>query len=693
MIDRFAVFTDETENFVNPYAPKTGDTVNFKIRTHKRDFEKVSIVIDNMTYPMQSEKPKAKDKFEYFSCDVPITRNSNYYYELETKSGQKYFYNRFGFVDNLNPDFNFRILVDFEVPLWARGAVMYQIFVDRFCNGDVTNDVVSNEYMYRGKTWVNGKEEDVKEYVVHVDDWYDHPAMKDNTRFYGGDLQGVLNKMDYLQDLGVDVIYFNPLFVSPSNHKYDTQDYDYIDPHYGVIKVDADKVLDENSTSNRESEKYITRISNFENLEASNDLLRIVIEEAHRRGMKVILDGVFNHCGSFNKWLDREKIYQGQEGYPDGAFVSKDSPYHDYFKFYEDNWPDNTSYDGWWSFEELPKLNYETSDKLKEYIMSIGRKWVSPPYNADGWRLDVAADLGFSREYNHQFWKDFRKTVKEANPNAIILAEHYEDALEWLMGDEWDTIMNYQAFMEPLTYFLTGMEKHSDSARPELCGDAGTFVNTMKWFQGRMPIQSVEISMNELSNHDHSRFMTRTNRSVGRIQTRGVSSASCGINKGVYKEASVFQMTWPGAPTIYYGDEAGLTGWTDPDCRRPYPWGREDNELITFTKELIKIHKSHEALKTGSIMYLLEEYNILSYARFTKDEIMIILLNNNENSYHMDVQVPVERLGLSDGDKVKMIFRSNISGFSVKEHIREIENGHLRVGVDAYSAVIFTSKI
>lgn len=693
MIDRFAVFSDETENFVSPYAPKSGDTVTFKIRTKKKDFERVSICFDDITYPMVSTKPKQKEKFEFFTTTVNVLKSSTYYYVLETKNGSKHYFNKYGFVDELNPDFNFRIVTDFKVPLWARGAVMYQIFVDRFYNGDITNDVETNEYMYRGKAWVNGRDVDVKEYVEKVDDWYEHPLVKDNTRFYGGDLRGVIDKLDYLEDLGVDVIYFNPLFVSPSNHKYDTQDYDYVDPHFGVIINDAEKVLTKDSTSNKESEKYITRVTNFENLEASNELLRTVIDEAHKRGMKVILDGVFNHCGSFNKWLDREQIYEGEEGYESGAFTSKDSPYHDFFKFYEDKWPNNLNYDRWWGFEELPKLNYEESEKLREYVMRIARKWVSAPYNADGWRLDVAADLGFSREFNHEFWKEFRRNVKEANPEAIILAEHYEDAYDWLCGDEWDTIMNYNAFMEPLSFLLTGMEKHSDSSSPEMFGDTTRFCETMKWFQGRMPIQSVEVSMNELSNHDHSRFMTRTNRSVGRINTRGASGASSGINKGIYKEATVFQMTWPGAPTIYYGDEAGVTGWTDPDSRRPYPWGREDRELIEFTKAIIKIHKEHQALKTGSIMYLVKDYNLLCYGRFNDEEKMIVLINNNDNSYHMDVNIPVERLGLFDGDKVKTIFGSNISGFNTKEKIKTVENGHLTVGIDAYSTVILTSKI
>ena len=204
------------------------------------------------------------------------------------------------------------------------------------------------------------------------------------------------------------------------------------------------------------------------NLEASNELFRRVVEEAHRRGMKVILDGVFNHCGSFNKWMDREGLYTDRNIYEPGAYLSEDSPYRDYFAFTDErSWPKNTTYEGWWGYDTLPKLNYEESETLYQYILKVAKKWVSAPYNADGWRLDVAADLGHSPEVNHKFWQDFRDAVKEANPNAIVLAEHYGDASAWLQGNEWDTIMNYDAFMEPLTWFLTGMEKHSDERKEE----------------------------------------------------------------------------------------------------------------------------------------------------------------------------------------------------------------------------------
>ena len=186
-----------------------------------------------------------------------------------------------------------------------------------------------------------------------------------------------MDKLDYLKDLGIDAIYFNPLFVSPSCHKYDTQDYDHIDPHFGKIVEDGGSALDKDEHDNTKATKYIKRVTDLRNLKASDDLFAKLVSEAHKRGIKIILDGVFNHCGSFNKWMDRERIYENNKDYEPGAFISKDSPYHDFFVFHGDSWPYNTQYDGWWGYDTLPKLNYEGSKKLEEYILSIGRKWVS----------------------------------------------------------------------------------------------------------------------------------------------------------------------------------------------------------------------------------------------------------------------------------------------------------------------------
>ncbi len=253
-----------------------------------------------------------------------------------------------GVVRSLDEHFKFKLIPGFKTPAWAKGAVMYQIFVDRFCNGDPTNDVLTDEFSYIG------------EHSVKVDDWNKLPAAMGVREFYGGDLQGVLNKMDYLEQLGIEVIYFNPIFVSPSNHKYDIQDYDNIDPHFGRIVDERGDLLPEGDNDNQHAGRYINRVTNKANLDASNELFAKVVEEAHRRGIRVILDGVFNHCGSFNKWLDRERIYENAEGYEKGAYITKDSPYHDFFRFYENDdnkWPYNRSYDGWWGHDTLPKLN------------------------------------------------------------------------------------------------------------------------------------------------------------------------------------------------------------------------------------------------------------------------------------------------------------------------------------------------
>ena len=507
--------------------------------------------------------------------------------------------------------------------------------------------------------------------------------------FYGGDLQGVWDKLDYLQDLGVDVIYFNPIFVSPSNHKYDIQDYDYVDPHYGKIVKDGGEPLNWGDQDNSHASKYIQRVTDYENLEASNRFFARFVEEVHKRGMKVILDGVFNHCGSFNKWLDRERIYENQAGYEKGAYVSADSPYRSFFLFHNQNdWPYNKDYDGWWGHETLPKLNYEASDSLYEYIMKVARKWVSPPYNVDGWRLDVAADLGHSNEYNHKFWRDFRKNVKEANPNAIILAEHYGDAKSWLEGDQWDTVMNYDAFMEPVTWFLTGMEKHSDEYNEGMYGNSDCFIGAMKYHMASFYAPSLMVSMNELSNHDHSRFLTRTNHKVGRVANLGSHAASEDINKAVLREAVVMQMTWPGAPTVYYGDEAGVCGFTDPDNRRTYPWGNEDKELIEFHKEMIAIHKENEEFIKGSLKFLANDYQLLCYGRFTNTQRSVIAINNSNEA--KTISLSVWELGISRSREIhfKQLIATGDFGYSLIKKVSVCKGGVLQLTLPSHGAVV-----
>ncbi len=673
VFNRKALFTDMSEDYVSPMEPSAYGEITVRFRAAKNNIDKVFFVHKNVKHLMF--KTESDDYFDYYSHTIQLENEKlSYYFEVHAGKLSCFFDMR-GVTKDTNEYYQFHVIPGFKTPDWAKGAVFYQIYVDRFYNGDPTNDVLTNEYQYIGDK------------TVKVEDWGKYPAAMGVREFYGGDLQGVLDKMDYLQDLGVDVIYFNPLFVSPSNHKYDIQDYDYIDPHFGKIVHDEGELLKPEQTENRLATRYIDRVSNKENLEASNELFAEVVKEAHRRGMKVILDGVFNHCGSFNKWLDRERIYENAPGYEKGAYIDKDSPYHSYFQFHDENkFPYNGSYDGWWGHDTLPKLNYENSRQLLDYVLYIGRKWVSPPYNADGWRLDVAADLGHTPEFNHSFWKEFRKTVKMANPNAIILAEHYGSPVDWLQGQEWDTVMNYDAFMEPVTWFLTGMQKHSDDYREDMRGNADSFWGAMRHHCAAFTMPSILVAMNELSNHDHSRFLTRTNHKVGRTNTLGPQAADEGVNKAVLREAVVIQMTWPGAPTIYYGDEAGVCGFTDPDNRRTYPWGHEDKELIAFHKEIIRIHKTHQEFLTGSLKYLDADYNVIGYGRFNREGQSVILVNNND--YEITREVSVWYLGIPKECVLNCLMLTTWEGYSTEPKQYPVISGKVKVTLPATSAII-----
>jgi alpha-glucosidase len=676
VLNKDALFSDGTPYYRTPAEPKAGDKVTIRFRAQRNNTDEIYLVHEGKK--QQMDVYRTAEGFDYYKTTV-VMGKSVFRYHFEIRYGwTTCFYYAEGVCQNPQEQKELEIYPDFHIPEWARGAVMYQIYVDRFCNGDVSNDVETGEYFYLG---------DVS---VRVTDWNKTPASMGVREFYGGDLQGVWDKLDYLKELGVEVLYLNPVFVSPSNHKYDCQDYEYIDPHYGKIVKDRGELLAAGDGDNAHASKYICRTTERENLEASNRFFAEFIAEVHRRGMKVILDGVFNHCGSFHKWMDRERIYENQEGYEKGAFVSADSPYGDYFYFYEENgWPYNPGYEGWWGHDTLPKLNYEASQKLWAHILEIGKKWVSPPFCADGWRLDVAADLGKSKEMNHRFWKDFRKAVKEANPQAVILAEHYGNPQEWLAGDEWDTVMNYDAFMEPVSWFLTGMEKHSDAYRADLDGNSEAFIGAMKTHMRALPMTSLYTAMNELSNHDHSRFLTRTNRRVGRISSVGSEAASENINPAVMRTAVTVQMTWPGSPTVYYGDEAGVCGFTDPDNRRTYPWGRENQEMLAFHKAVISIHKKYAFLRDSSLVFLWNDYQGLSYGRFSHEEQMIVVLNNLDKE--RKVEIAVWKTGISRFGEVpvKRILLSHKYGFTEEEAEYSVYGGSLTVHMLPYSVFVF----
>ena len=333
-INRDALFCDETEDYRCPSEADAGEVVTFYFRTEKNGADAVVLLeCDPETGALLQEwqmkrlsweccagsvgngadtnrgidgsgiADKSDSRFDYYSCALTLgTKTFSYVFQV-TWGENVCLYNRIGLTEDAEAH-PFRLIPGFHVPEWSKGALMYQIYVDRFCNGDPTNDTETNEYIY------------LKKPVTRVTDWKEPISTLDVGRFYGGDLQGVLDKLDYLKSLKIEAIYLNPVFVSPSNHKYDCQDYDHIDPHYGVILEDADGLVCPEDTDNDRAHKYMTRTADEQNLEASDAFFARLIEEAHKRGIRVLVDGVFNHCGSFNKWLDAELLYQHAGGYP-----------------------------------------------------------------------------------------------------------------------------------------------------------------------------------------------------------------------------------------------------------------------------------------------------------------------------------------------------------------------------------------
>lgn len=675
-----SVFSDETADYRTPPEPDAGDTVRVRIRLLGAAADRVCLKLEGSAPSILMTKVDDDGLFDWFEAALVCADTEvAYSFEIETAFGTVT-YDRTGarIASETNRLFPFRFRPGFHVPKWAKGAIQYQIFPDRFCNGSTDNDVTDNEYYY------------AVGHSRHISDWEAFPDDTDIRSFYGGDLQGIASKLDYLQSLGVEVLYLNPIFVSPSSHKYDTQDYEHVDPHLSVIAEDMEHSMEDWEKHNGFAPKYIKRTAYPANLEASDAYFAWFCTELHKRGMKLILDGVFNHCGSFSKWMDREGIYLNKPGYEKGAYQSTDSPYRNWFLF-NDRGGRYPEYEGWWGYSTLPKLNYEGSEELKEKIISIAEKWAKPPYSIDGWRLDVAADLGHSTQYNHSFWKEFRTRLKAVNPELLIIAEHYGDPSDWLRGDEWDTVMNYDAFMDPVSYFFTGMEKHSDGRDDGRYRNAEQFFKTALEKSAAFDYQSLLCAMNQLSNHDHSRFLTRTNRTVGRTETAGAKAAGEGTDAAVFRQAAMLQMTWPGAPTIYYGDEAGQVGWTDPDNRRTYPWGKEDGKLIEYHRLLSEMRSDYPVLKEGSFKPVFYGSGVIAFARFDRNSRLVAVFN--ASSDECTVTLRVSDIGAPEKAVYSSLMYSDKKGFIRKRDASVyVSDGSLTVTLKPMSSEVFAEE-
>ena len=449
-------------------------------------------------------------------------------------------------------------------PDWVKDAIFYQIFPDRFYNGDPGND------------------------PENVAKWADKPT-RDN--FFGGDLEGIIKKLDYLEDLGVNALYLNPIFKAPSNHKYDTEDYFQIDPQFG-----------------------------------DKGVLKDLVKELHNRGMRIILDGVFNHCG--------EKFFAFQDLLKNG----KDSKYRDWF-FVKD-FPlvrePEPNYRCWGGIPHMPEFNTDNPE-TREYLLNVVRYWIEEA-DIDGWRLDTTEYLEPS------FVRDIRRTAKEAKEDAYVVGEVMGISTSWFKGDCLDAVMNYKLWESLVDFFAEGK-----------C-DAREFDGRLRFLRGSYPKWANYSMFNILGSHDKPRFLFYCKGDVKKM-----------------KLAVVFLMTYIGAPVIYYGDEIGMDGGGDPDCRRPFIWDerKQNRELLDLYKKMIGLRKDNPALRRGSFRSLYTLNNVYCYARNSDDQTIVVAINNSREDKF--VKIDVGKLTLRNSFTIRDLINDKNSFTATKnEFILEI---------------------
>jgi len=540
-----------------------------------------------------------------------------------------------------------------SIPHWAKQAVWYQIFPERFRNGDPNNDPTLADLHGAYPNDVTSP------WQIHpwTSDWYKLQAYErangrplefnQQRRRYGGDLQGILDKLDYLQDLGVNALYLTPVFESPSSHKYDGATYHHIDPNFGP-DPNSDRKLIASEVGYDPSTWHWT---------AADKLALRLIDEVHARNMCIIFDGVFNHVGT-NHWAFRDVAEQQQL-----------SPYKDWFKVKSWNDPKTGKgfdYEGWWSFKELPELRQDENGLVagpRDYIFAITQRWMDPnndgdPRNGiDGWRLDVAACI------HHHFWKQWRELVKRINPEAYLTGEVVNTIpvlQPYLQGDEFDAVMNYNFTYLCSEFFADERRRISVSA----------FDRRLRELREAFPRDVTYVMQNLVDSHDTDRIASRiVNRDRMAIsewlkyyqwskvdrtpdyETRKPNAHE----RRAQKLIVLMQMTYIGAPMIYYGDEAGMWGANDPCCRKPMVWEefeyedeaaspeggqREraeqvafDRELFEYYRKLIHIRRNHAALQFGDFKTMLidETRELYAFSRAYENQKLVVLINNGKH--------------------------------------------------------------
>lgn len=487
---------------------------------------------------------------EWWECDFTPEQSGLYFYrfEIDTWRGTLGITSRFGGESGIDefgaPEGECWQLTVFEsqyqIPDWLSGGIMYQIFPDRFYRSGTTKyNVPQDRYLHQ--RWGSQPE------------WRpNHQGEITNSDYFGGDLEGIIQKLDYLQSLGITCIYLNPIFEAHSNHRYDTADYTKVDPLLG-----------------------------------SKEDFKRLCKEANKRGMHIMLDGVFNHTGSDSIYFNRKGRYQTL-----GAYQSQESPYYDWYQFYQ--WPEQ--YACWWNFETLPNVN-EANETYNAYINGtdgVIQTWLKA--GADGWRLDVADELP------DLFLDDITKAAKQVKPTSMILGEVWEDASNkmaygqrrrYLLGKQLDSVMNYP-FREAIIGFLTGK-------------NPAEMMELIMTVLEHYPPGAIHLLMNHIGTHDTERILTvlggePLNGRDREWQSRTkLSQEQRSRGLALLKLASLMQYTLPGIPCVYYGDEAGMEGYRDPFNRGCFPWGHEDAELVNWYRSLGKIRHSCEVLKQGTL--------------------------------------------------------------------------------------------
>ncbi len=447
-----------------------------------------------------------------------------------------------------------------EGPQWVQDQVFYQIFPDRFARSQPRKAGQDQIYYHHAAK---------REIILR--DW-DEPLSGEagGSTFYGGDLDGISEKLPYLKKLGITALYLNPVFTAPSVHKYDTQDYRHVDAQFG----------------------------------GDHALLRLR-KNTQQQGMRLVLDGVFNHSGDTHPWFDRNQQAQA------GACNNPASPWRDFYSFSEEG----RALD-WLGYSSLPKLDYRSASLVEEIYQgedSVVRHWLREPWGMDGWRLDVVHMLGEEggAKNNLLHVSGITKAAKETKADAYMLGEHFGDARQWLQVDAEDAAMNYRGFTFPVWGFLANTDISYDPQHI----DAQTCMAWMDNYRASLSHQQQLRMFNQLDSHDTARFKSILGEDVARLPL-----------------AVVWLYCWPGVPCVYYGDEVGLDGFNDPFCRKPFPWNKRDQdlELLALYQRLGKLRRQSRALRQGGCQVAYAEGDVVVFVRVYQNERVLVAINRGE---------------------------------------------------------------